>query len=165
MNGQSLGKKAIGIRVISLNGEIPSIRDLTMRWMFRLVDITFSLGMLAMMFISSGKNKQRIGDILAKTTVVKVKNEDFKTLNSIREIRTTEEVDIQYPAMAQYADSDMLIVKDLLTRLSYPLSDRQRSLLDEVSLRISKDLKLKKVPANKPEFLKQVLREYIILTR
>ncbi|HEY0055484.1 MAG TPA: RDD family protein [Pedobacter sp.] len=69
-NGQSVGKRIMKIRVISLDGAQPSLGQYLMRWIFRIVDfgITFQVGGL-IAAVSTEKN-QRIGDMVAGTVLV-----------------------------------------------------------------------------------------------
>ena len=66
-NGQSLGKMAMKIRVVCLDGTRPSISALFIRWITLLFD-----SVLGLAFIIFSKNSQRIGDLAAGTTVVKI---------------------------------------------------------------------------------------------
>ena len=66
-NGQSLGKMAMKIRVVCLDGTRPSISALFIRWITLIFD-----SVLGLAFIIFSKNSQRIGDLAAGTTVVKI---------------------------------------------------------------------------------------------
>ena len=163
-NGQSLGKMLLKLRVVSLSGERPELNSLVMRWMFRLLDLTFSIGMLAAAFISSTKKKQRIGDILADTAVVRIQNEAIVTLSSIKKI-DIENYAVTYPQITRYNDNDMLLVKKTINRVEKRQSIDNQNMVSELTSRISKDLKLKQFKGNRVDFLKTILNDYIILTR
>lgn len=72
MNGQSPGKKVMKIKVIKLDGSQPGLGDYMLRWLFRPVDSLF-VHLVGIITISVSKKEQRIGDIVAGTTVVKLK--------------------------------------------------------------------------------------------
>ncbi len=72
MNGQSPGKMAMRIRVIRLDGTPPGVGDYLMRWVFRFIDFGVSGGAVAMITIASSKNGQRVGDMVAGTSVIKL---------------------------------------------------------------------------------------------
>lgn len=72
-NGQSFGKMALKIKVISLDGSQPSLGQYLIRWIARLVDFTISTGAIGLVTTALTDNNQRVGDLLAKTTVIKVK--------------------------------------------------------------------------------------------
>jgi len=70
-NGQTVGKMALNLRVVKLDGSTPSIIDYLIRWLLELIDF-FILGLAVLMIILT-KNGQRLGDLLAGTTVIKIK--------------------------------------------------------------------------------------------
>lgn len=75
MNGQTFGKKALKIKVISLDGSQPTFGQYIFRWLFRMIDFGIPLGwgVVALVAVVVTKNHQRVGDILAKTTLIKTK--------------------------------------------------------------------------------------------
>jgi uncharacterized RDD family membrane protein YckC len=72
MNGQSPGKRVMNIQVVRLDGTQPSIGDYLLRWMFGLVEFHISLGALALIIVAVNGKGQRLGDIVAGTSVVKL---------------------------------------------------------------------------------------------
>ncbi|MCU0341289.1 MAG: RDD family protein [Spirosomaceae bacterium] len=73
LNGQTLGKRAINIKVIRLDGSQPSLGDYVLRWLFIVIDNGFFSSLVAVIAIASGGKGQRLGDIAAGTTVIKTK--------------------------------------------------------------------------------------------
>ena len=73
LNGQSVGKKVMGIKVISLNGAQPSLSQYLLRWTFRLVDFSLSGSLVAVIMVAASEKKQRLGDLVAGTVLVKTK--------------------------------------------------------------------------------------------
>ncbi|MFC3561700.1 RDD family protein [Pedobacter jamesrossensis] len=73
MDGQTFGKKIMKIKVISLDGGQPTFGQYLMRWIFRIVDFGFMFGwgLVALVCVAVSKNHQRVGDMLAKTTLIK----------------------------------------------------------------------------------------------
>ncbi|KQR69642.1 RDD family protein [Pedobacter sp. Leaf176] len=73
MDGQTFGKKIMKIKVISLDGGQPTFGQYLMRWIFRIVDfgVFFGWGVVALICVASSKNHQRLGDMLARTTLIK----------------------------------------------------------------------------------------------
>ena len=114
-HGQSPGKKLMNIRVVSIRGISPSIQDLLQRWAFRLVDITFTFGTLAILSIVTSINNQRIGDLLGETTVINLRARRRIDLQSLHQLKNQPE-EIAYPAIVRYSDTDMLLVKETLQR-------------------------------------------------
>ena len=67
--GQTLGKRFLDIKVVGHNEENISVTQAFLRFFFGLVDYMFLSGVFVAM--SNDKN-QRIGDLIAKTKVIKV---------------------------------------------------------------------------------------------
>ena len=70
--GQTLGKKLLGIRVVSEDGSKPSWGQITGRTLLRLVDSLpafYILGLISVLATGRGR-RQRIGDMAAHTRVV-----------------------------------------------------------------------------------------------
>jgi len=73
--GQTPGKRATNIKVVKVDGSTPSIGSYLLRWLFRIIDLWLYPIMFAPAVISiiATKNGQRIGDIVAGTTVIKIR--------------------------------------------------------------------------------------------
>lgn len=74
-HGQTLGKKLMGIKVVSLDGSTPAISSYILRWALLLVDITAFIGLTSIVFT---RNSQRLGDLAAGTTVVRLERQQQK---------------------------------------------------------------------------------------
>lgn len=72
MNGQTLGKYLLKIRVIRLNGTPATIGDYVLRWVFAIIDFGFLGGAIAVILVAAGGKGQRLGDLVAGTTVIKL---------------------------------------------------------------------------------------------
>jgi uncharacterized RDD family membrane protein YckC len=72
-NGQSFGKKVMKIRVVKTDNTHPRLLDFIIRWLFRTIEVSLFPG-VAILFIIITKKNQRLGDIVAGTTVVSEKN-------------------------------------------------------------------------------------------
>jgi len=72
MNGQSIGKRIMKIRVISLDGSRPSFGQYLLRWLFRIVDfLIIEPGLVALIAAAVSEKPQRIGDIVAGTMLIR----------------------------------------------------------------------------------------------
>ena len=164
-DGQSPGKKIMNLRVVSLSGDRPELMSLVMRWMFRTVDVLFSLGVLGSVLMFSTRKKQRLGDILADTTVIKTRNLSMIDLSSILNINKAD-YEISYPTVNKYDDQDMLLVKEAIGRYQKKPSRDNLMVLQSLCQLIAAELK---IPTPQPQaqisFLKKILSDYIVLTR
>lgn len=156
--GFSIGKKLVGIRVTRIDGKRPQISNYIVRWLFRSIEITFSGGLLAMMTILLNGKGQRIGDIVANTTVVKYGRK--VTLNDT----ILAELDLDYtpvfPQMIELTDADVTIIRDVLAaRKDYEqgawikMLERTRRLVEQKTGATDNTM-------DTVEFLRTVIRDY-----
>jgi len=164
-NGQSVGKMAMKIKVIKNDGQQMDMSDYSMRWMFRIIDILLSSGIIAIISImSSGKN-QRIGDMVGDTSVIRLNPNNKIFIKDILEIRQKLNHEPTYEGVVDFTEDDMLLLKNTLDRAKSNPNDLYRSLLAELARKICDQLDIKDVPKKRTKFLKTVLNDYIILTR
>jgi uncharacterized RDD family membrane protein YckC len=70
ISGRTLGKRLLGVRVAAAGGGRAGVGQIAVRTAFRLIDgIGFYLIGLIVVLVS-GKRRQRLGDLAARTTVV-----------------------------------------------------------------------------------------------
>ena len=162
--GQSLGKRAVKIRVVSVDRKDLPIQSILIRWSFRLLDILFTLGLLAIISIFGSEKKQRIGDKLAGTIVVSLKNQSKYSLQKLVDLGSIDR-QIKYPEIIQYSDEDMLIVKAVLNRLKTANNKMSRQAASDLANKINDELNLPPLKVKTSKFLKEVLEDYILLTR
>jgi uncharacterized RDD family membrane protein YckC len=113
LNGQSVGKKVMGIKVISLDGGQASTSQYLIRWLFRLIDFTFSSSLLALIMVAATEKRQRLGDKVANTTLVKTKPRSSFQQTLFTPTAETNYV-VSYPEVVNLRDSDMQLVKEVL---------------------------------------------------
>lgn len=70
MDGQTLGKRVLKIRVVTLEGGGPKMSSLILRWLMLPFDIILAMG-IGQLCIFFTKRQQRLGDIVAGTWVVR----------------------------------------------------------------------------------------------
>ena len=164
-NGQSLGKKAMGIQVVRMDGQQPTIGDFLLRSVFLIVDVVFSFGIIAVLLTSSSDRRQRLGDLTANTTVIKVKQNLRFLLSDILKINTLDDYEPQYSDVKKLSEQDMLLIKNVLNRHSEFKNEAHKKVILEVVKKVKEKLDIVEVPKDKIEFLKTLLRDYIVLTR
>jgi len=185
LDGQTLGKKVMNIKIINEDGFKPSITDYTIRWFLRIVD--FNLFILLFVYIASlglknqeiwfiilflfGKmigfflvlftNKnQRFGDIIANTVVISTKD-DVKFSETILENISTQYVPT-YANVIRLSDNDVRIIKETFTTArkfsDYKTLIKLRSKIQEVT-------EIKSIHKSDTEFIDTVLKDYNFYTQ
>lgn len=166
-NGQSIGKRALGIKIIKINGGELSFEDYFSRWSMRLLDIYFSIGTIATIMIVSNKNGQRIGDILAGTTVIMKRSDLRFRLSDILKLnlRDKESYEFEYPLAHRLKENEVVLIKNLVYRSKNFNNKSHKEAKDQLVKRLTEILELDQVPSNQDAFLNKLISEYIILTR
>lgn len=70
MRGATVGKMALGLRTVKVDGQPISWQEAIIRGLLRIVD-AFPFGLIGIIMISNSPIKQRLGDRVANTVVVK----------------------------------------------------------------------------------------------
>lgn len=111
MNGQSIGKKLMNIRVINETGGRPALHQYILRWLLRFVDfgITFCTGALLTSLLS--KKNQRIGDFAAGTIVIRANQQSRLDETIFYEI--DDNYRPHYTNVMILTDRDMNIIKSV----------------------------------------------------
>lgn len=165
LNGQTVGKMALKLRVVKLNGRQPSLSDYLFRWAFRCLDIYFSLGALAAVLVSSSSRAQRMGDIVSNTVVVRVVPQLNFRLADIMRINTVDNYEPKYPEVKRFSEEDMLLVKQTLERArKYPNLAHKKA-VQLVVQRLSDQMGIEPPTTDYLGFLKTLVSDYIVLTR
>lgn len=139
MNGQSIGKRIMRLRVVDENGGRPGISQFLIRWLLRISDV-WIIAIMAILISSpywfrdlesafiilaalaflitdiilivSSKKGQRIGDILARTILIRI-----NTASDIEDTVFQEVADDYipvYPEIMKLGDKDINAIKSIL---------------------------------------------------
>lgn len=187
MNGQTIGKKALRIRVINIDGFKPSIADYVIRWFLRLVDFNiffilavyiFSLdlnddvllGLTGVAFFG-GKfvgfisvimtdKSQRIGDISANTVVIYLKDEAKFSQTILEDLQ--EDYQPTYPNVVRLSDNDARIIKDTFARAA---KRKDHATLIKLRKKIEEVTEIKSKEESDLIFIDKVLKDYNYYTQ
>ena len=116
LNGQTLGKRVQKIKVVRVDGKPINLSDLLLRAVLLIPDYFFTLGIMGALLISSTDKRQRLGDMAAGTTEIKMGTDRRFQLYDILNINTLENYTPQYPQVRQLSEDDMLFIKNLIIR-------------------------------------------------
>ncbi|TKC07604.1 RDD family protein [Pedobacter frigoris] len=160
MNGQCIGKRLMKIRVVSLDGGQASIGQYFIRWVFRLVDFLLTAQIGGLICIALSEKKQRIGDIVAGTTVIKTVPRT--TSEHIAFHPTEEKYTAVFHDAHELSDRDLELIHEVITtyyktgnpELVYSMAAK---IADHLSLTIPEGM-------NQMEFLKTIVKDYNYIT-
>ena len=154
MDGQSPGKRVMDMKVVDLSGRQPSVGAYVLRWMTRPIDFTIMSGAVALISVVASGKGQRVGDLLANTSVVKTSRKVGFSNELMPEFE--EEYEAVYPQVAQLTDRDVNIIKEVLRRYR---RSRDSSSLQLMSQKAKEVLDVETAEPHF-KFLKQVVKDY-----
>lgn len=170
LNGQSIGKKAMSIRVISADGGHPSLSQYLIRWVFRLADLPvwilpsivyailpwwcaiFIFGGIACVLITP--HSQRIGDLVAGTIIISTRTSTSWEDTVFTELESNYQP--RFPQVMQLSDKDINTLKSIIETV------RRKSDYD-LSMRIGERIKSKlyiESDQDSLDFLETLLKDY-----
>lgn len=113
MNGQSPGKRLLKIKVVRVDGTPPTISNYLMRWIFAFIDYYIFSGVVAVVVIAIGGKGQRLGDLVAGTSVVKLIEQREITSNEI--FVTPDEAYVPtFSQVVQLTENDIELIQRVL---------------------------------------------------
>lgn len=137
MNGQTIGKRLMKIRVISFTGGEPTLGQYIIRWVSKFFEWPFFFGFLfwpipyntawiyiiwtglfgivVIITIAVTKNNQRLGDIAAGTVLVKTKT-DFTVHDTVFMDISNNNYKVVFPEVMRLSDNDINTIKSVLTQ-------------------------------------------------
>ncbi len=143
------------IRVISIDGSSPTVGQYLLRWMFRIVDITFTSGVAAIIAIALSENKQRIGDIVAGTTLIKtVPRTDIQ---HVAFVPPEEAYEPAFPDVTLLQDRDIVLIHEVINNVR---RSGNYVLLYDTATRVKEHLSLRNVQMDDLSFLESIIKDY-----
>jgi uncharacterized RDD family membrane protein YckC len=160
LNGQSLGKKIMDIKVISLSGGQASFSQYLIRWLFRIVDFSLSGSIVALITVAVSEKKQRLGDIVAGTVLVKTKSRT-QISETIFYAPHADDYQVIYPEVINLRDQDVQLIKDVIRSVN---RSGNTMLAFQAQQKVEKVLNIKSRHNDSRSFLNAVLIDYNYLT-
>jgi uncharacterized RDD family membrane protein YckC len=161
LEGQTLGKKALNIKVIQLDGSQPSISSFVIRWLIRLLEVSSLGGSIALIALFISSKGQRLGDVAANTTVVKLKAQAHIKRPSISEIEDKANYMPLFPEVIKLSDKDINVAREVLQ--SYRQTSNME-LIKTMNYRLKEILGIYHTNLSETDFLRQLVKDYDNLT-
>ena len=175
MNGQTIGKKLMHIRVVSLEGGEPTLGQYLLRWITKFFEwpflfgyvvlspvsifvyliMTAFFGIAVLICITVTRNNQRLGDLAAGTAVVQARTTMNVHDTVFMEVAPADYV-VQFPQVMRLTDSDINTIKSVLN------TARKHSRYD-TALRVEykvKDVLGIQSKLSSVDFLEKLLEDY-----
>jgi len=156
-HGQSVGKRSMNIKVVKIDGSKPSLGSYLIRWAARLIEgIVFFYGVIPIITIAVSEKGQRLGDMMAGTTVIRTNKKKAIYRNPLDMAKDVEDYDVTYPESINLSDTDIRVIKEAVR--AYKLNNN-REPIDAVTSKVEEILSVK---CNEPpvQFLSKVVGDY-----
>lgn len=161
-NGQTPAKKILQTQVVNLDGTRPSFGSLLIRWLFRLVDFSLSNYIVSIAMVIATDNGQRLGDYLAKTTVIYLKSGREKDTIDLVQLNFNDDYSPEFPNVIDIlTDKDIRIIRG--TIYNYNSNDRTYVLSNLVK-RVEHATGYSGQGKTDYEFLKRIVDDYTFLS-
>ena len=156
-NGQSVGKRSMGIKVVKIDGSKPSVGAYLIRWATRLFEgFIFFYGLVPVISIAVSEKGQRLGDMMAGTTVIRTNKTKKIYRNPLDMAQEKEDYTARYPEAINLTDYDVRIIKEAIRAYKF---NNKREPIDAVTQKVEEILSVK---CNEPpiQFLSVVIEDY-----
>lgn len=161
LEGQTIGKRLLKIKVVKIDGYQASLADYITRWLFRVVDVNIMMGFIAIISVIVSDKNQRLGDMTAGTGVISLKNNINIGHTIVEDLK--EDYVPTFPTVINLSDNDARIIKD-----TYLAAVKARDYETMIKLRTKVmqviEIKDRLLPTDE-EFIKTVLKDYNYYTK
>jgi hypothetical protein len=161
--------------VVTVHGERPGLREVFTRWIFKgdflwiSADITILLwcgfGLLGAVFSATSERRQRLGDTMAGTIVIRNKSSVQYSLKDVLSIKSIDDHVPTYPNVTRFTDEDMLLIKNTIQRVQKHPNEETKRFAIQLADDAAKLIGLEETPPKRMVFLQTLLQDYVVLTR
>ncbi len=175
MNGQTIGKKIMQVRVVSLEGGEPTAGQFILRWITRFFEWPFLFGYMyasavslivyvfytaffgipVIIIILVTKKNQRLGDMAAGTAVVDARTSLGINDTIFMEVKK-ENYQVTFPEVMRLSDNDINTIKQVLTQAR---KNHNHDICIRVEYKIKDVLKIES-RLSSIDFLEKLLEDY-----
>src|SRR5690606_35136672 len=158
--GQTLGKRIVKIKVVKIEGYQAGFGDYLIRWLFRIIDVAISTGLIGLISMIFNSKTQRLGDISAGTAVISLKNKISIDHTIIQEIE--QDYHPTYPLVIKLSDNDIRIIKETFEAAR---ANNNQPLIRKLVEKVETVTGIKNQSENNHDFIRTVLKDYNFYTQ
>lgn len=163
--GQTLGKKAVGIRAVRIDGQPLTLVDSAIRAFLLLFEGFFTLGTIAILISGTSRKRQRLGDLASDTVVVNIPQKGSLRLARLNQLEELSKEEVIYQEVLVFSEEDMLFIKNAIKEYQKYRDEIRAQIITSLVEKALVKMELKIEVKNKIAFLKQLIKDYVILTR
>ncbi len=114
MNGQTVGKKVLNTKVVSLDGGQATTGQYILRWLFQPIDFYITIYSCAFLTVGFSDKSQRLGDMVAGTIVIRtIMRTSLNQTLFVPPVQTYQHT-VSFPEVATLSDKEMQLLKDVI---------------------------------------------------
>ena len=165
MDGQTFGKKAMKLKVVKVDGAQPSSGDYILRWLLWIIEANpfvglFGLASIGIISIVSTRYGQRLGDLAAGTTVVRMSSQTEISSTIFQPVG--ENYTPKWPQVTKLNDRDIAVIRkgfDAMDKGADP------TLLTNIAYKVASVLEIDRHQMGTSDhFLKTIISDYNFYT-
>jgi uncharacterized RDD family membrane protein YckC len=160
LEGQTIGKRLMQMKVVKIDGYQASFGDYLIRWLFRIIDVNLSSGVIGLITMIASAKTQRLGDMSAGTAVISLKNNININHTILEEIG--EAYVPTYPLVIKLSDNDARIIKETF---NVAVSKRDYATLIKLRNKIEEVTGVRNISGNDTDFIRTILKDYSFYTQ
>lgn len=160
LQGQTLGKKMVKIKVVKIDGFRANFLDFFTRWVMRIVDVSLFSGVVALVSIGSSKKHQRLGGMASGTGVISLKQKVTIDHTILQEVE--ENYKPVYLSVIKLSDNDARIIKENFLRAKENNDHKTLSILKTKIIEVIEEEPHQDITT--VNFISRVLKDYSYLT-
>ena len=155
MQGQTPGKRFRKIKVVKIDGDQASFSAYFLRWLFLLIDANILYGIIGILTIAINKKGQRLGDIVASTTVIK--ESDTVSLRDTIYEKLNSDHQVTYQEVTRLSAEDVAVIKKVLNTPEY---QDNYDMVYTLTNKIQSKMNITRTETFPADFLKTVIKDY-----
>lgn len=160
MEGQTVGKKVLKIKVIKIDGYQSGFIDYVIRWIFRIIEVTPPLSFIGLIIMIVSNKTQRLGDMAAGTAVIDLKNKITINHTILKELK--DDYVPTYPMVIKLTDNDMRIIKEAYETA---VKSADFEVINKLESKIESVTGIKSVSKSPMAFIDTVIKDYNYYTQ
>ena len=161
MDGQTFGKRAMKLKVVRTDGTQPTVSSYLLRWLFWIIEANpltafAGLGSISVVSVVVTEYGQRVGDLAASTTVVRMTPEEDVSTALFQPLGA--DYTPAWPQVAMLNDQDMAIIRQGFEAVE---KGAEPEILSRIAYKVAEVLNIERTKVGATEvFLRTVLNDY-----
>lgn len=161
-NGQSFAKMIVGIKVVKLDGSQAKMLNYFIRWMFRIIDIVISSGVIAIVSSAVSQKGQRLGDRAAGVILVNIRKKQSLEYSIFQAL--PDDYELKFPQANNLLESEIQTISIVLKMHDQNKNSKSTELLSKTKNAIERKIGVNSSLSDLV-FLRTIITDYNYIVR